>query len=692
MSFDQIAVRVSNVDKRYEIYSAPIDRLKQFVLPRIQSRLQEGLRRQYFNEFWALRDVSFEIKRGETIGVIGRNGSGKSTLLQMICGTLTPSGGTIETRGRVAALLELGSGFNPEFTGRDNVYMNAAILGLTKEEINSKFPDIESFADIGHFLDQPVKTYSSGMMARLAFSVAVQVEPDILVVDEALSVGDMAFQEKSFTRMKKIRDAGTSILFVSHSTSAVRNFCDRAIWLDKGRIRAIGERQGVCDRYQAEMEQEIRKESADSIPATGERQTTSNSTLKTKTIAILSVSANKQRYKMGDDIYIDISLQCSGVPPVYGVGLIVYDSNEKVVTIINSLREDLFFSQAKPSLTLVVKNNNFVPGAYRAALSVSDEHGMFSYDKLESCFQFAIEMERSARGLAKAEGALRSDHEWIDNVGWEQNSDECLWVRPGLPSKSACKVPLLVLLRVRNEALILQDTLDHLSTFADYICVYDDASTDTTRELLKSCEKVVLVLENYRWQPGVDDRLLSETRHRGLLLEMARRYFEFQWCMCCDADERYIGPIREYVTAALDNKPEAVRIQLFDAYMSPGDDASYRLGTPLLNFRRFFGVERRDILMLWQNRDSVRFVGLDAREPTVSGRVDVNFFCQHYGKSLSYEHWEATCDYYSAYFPWVPYGEKWSRRKGQALHERSDFGRALQEWSGALFENSIKIN
>lgn len=208
MSSDQIAIRVSNVNKRYEIYSTPLDRLKQFVLPRVQSRDQEGKRREYFNEFWALRDVSFEIKRGETIGVIGRNGSGKSTLLQMICGTLTPTGGVIETRGRIAALLELGSGFNPEFTGRENVYMNAAILGLTKEEIDNRFPDIESFADIGHFLDQPVKTYSSGMVARLAFSVAVQVDPDILVVDEALSVGDMAFQEKSFTRMKKFAMLG----------------------------------------------------------------------------------------------------------------------------------------------------------------------------------------------------------------------------------------------------------------------------------------------------------------------------------------------------------------------------------------------------------------------------------------------------------------------------------------------------
>jgi ABC-type polysaccharide/polyol phosphate transport system ATPase subunit len=691
MSSDQIAIRVTNVNKRYEIYGAPLDRLKQFVLPRVRSREQNGERRKYFDEFWALKDVSFEIKRGETIGVIGRNGSGKSTLLQMICGTLTPTSGEIETRGRIAALLELGSGFNPEFTGRENVYMNAAILGLTKEEIDEKFHDIESFADIGHFLDQPVKTYSSGMVARLAFSVAVQVDPDILVVDEALSVGDMAFQEKSFTRMKKIRDAGTSILFVSHSTSAIRNFCDRAIWLDRGVVRSIGERQSVCDLYQTEMESEIRKENNTPTAALNQ-PLAAPSVPRAKTISIVSVSIDKPSYKMGEDIRVDVKLAFSDVVPTYGIGLIIYDANEKVVTILSSLRDDLFFSSAKPGVSLVIRNNNFVPGSYRATLSVSDEQGMFSYDKLESCFKFEVDMERSSRGLAKVDGMLRSDHEWIDNAGWSLNEGEALWVRPGLPSRTGDKVPLLVLLRVRNEELILKDTLDHLSTFADYICVYEDASTDSTREILKSCEKVVLIVENNHWQSGIDNRLLSETRHRGMLLDFARLHFDFQWCMCCDADERYIGPIREYVTASPEMKPEAVRIQLFDAYMTPGDDAPYLPGTPLLNFRRYFGVERRDILMLWQNNDTVKFQGLDAREPVVSGVTDVNFYCQHYGKSLSYEHWDATCDYYSANFPWIPYGEKWSKRKGNALHDLSDFGRELHQWCVTLFENSIKIN
>ncbi|WP_349775295.1 glycosyltransferase family 2 protein [Pseudomonas sp. GM17] len=439
------------------------------------------------------------------------------------------------------------------------------------------------------------------------------------------------------------------------------------------------------------MEQEIRKDSA-VAPVITEKTIVSVSESKKKTIAILSVVANKQSYRMGEEIRVEISLQFSEVVPVYGVGLIIFDANEKVVTILSTLRDDIYFSEAKPKLSLVINNNNFVPGAYRATLSVSDEHGMFSYDKLESCFQFNIEMERSERGLAKADGMLRSDHKWIDNANWGLNDSENVWVRSGLPSKSDHKVPLLVLLRVRNEELILQDTLDHLSTFSDYICVYEDASTDGTREILRSCEKVVLIIENNQWQSGIDNRLLSETRHRGLLLEVARRHFEFDWGMCCDADERYVGPIREYVTSALDHKPEAVRISLFDAYMTPGDDAPYVTGKSLLGFRRFFGVERRDILMLWQNHDSVKFVGLDAREPTVIGRTDVNFFCQHYGKSLSYEHWDATCEYYSSHFPWVPYGEKWSKRKGRALHERSDFGRELHEWSGTLFEKSIKIN
>lgn len=249
MSFDDnIAIRVSSLSKCYQIYDQPHDRLKQSIYPRLQQLIGKQPR-QYFREFWALRDVSFEIKKGETVGIIGRNGSGKSTLLQMICGTLTPTNGSIQTDGRIAALLELGSGFNPEFTGRENVYMNAAVLGLSREETDARFDDIAAFADIGEFIEQPVKTYSSGMMVRLAFSVAIHVEPDILIVDEALAVGDIVFQMKCLDQMEKIRSRGTTILFVSHSLEQVKRFCASAVWIDHGKVRLIGESNYVSDQY-----------------------------------------------------------------------------------------------------------------------------------------------------------------------------------------------------------------------------------------------------------------------------------------------------------------------------------------------------------------------------------------------------------------------------------------------------------
>lgn len=204
----------------------------------------------YYKEFWALKDVSFEVKKGETVGIIGRNGSGKSTLLQMICGTLSPTGGSVETRGRIAALLELGSGFNPEFTGRKNVYMNAAVLGLSPEEVDARFDDIAACADIGQFIEQPVKTYSSGMVVRLAFAVAINVEPEILIVDEALSVGDELFQRKCFSRIETIKNNGATILFVSHSGGTIVELCDRAVLMDSGEKLAVGVPKQIVGHYQ----------------------------------------------------------------------------------------------------------------------------------------------------------------------------------------------------------------------------------------------------------------------------------------------------------------------------------------------------------------------------------------------------------------------------------------------------------
>ena len=247
------AIRVQNLSKCYQIYDKPRDRLLQM--------LTRG-RKQFFREFWALRDVSFEIKKGETVGIIGRNGSGKSTLLQMICGTLNPTGGGIQTNGRIAALLELGSGFNPEFTGRENVYMNGAVLGLSREEVDERFDDIAAFADIGQFIEQPVKTYSSGMFVRLAFAVNIMSKPEIMVVDEALSVGDMAFQAKCMTALTRIQDSGATVLFVSHDISALKSLCTRGIYLEHGVVQAIGPAGDVAEHYVRKMREEMNAEFA----------------------------------------------------------------------------------------------------------------------------------------------------------------------------------------------------------------------------------------------------------------------------------------------------------------------------------------------------------------------------------------------------------------------------------------------
>jgi lipopolysaccharide transport system ATP-binding protein len=251
MSYSDVAIRVNNLGKCYEIYSNPRDRLKQFFSPYLQS-LKGHARKQYFREFWAIKEVSFEIKKGETVGILGRNGSGKSTLLQMICGTLTPTSGSIETNGRIAALLELGSGFNPEFTGRENVYMNASVLGLSNDEIDSRFDNIVSFADIGDFIEQPVKTYSSGMMLRLAFAVISHVDADILVVDEALAVGDAFFTQKCMRFLRNFMKTGT-VIFVSHDTGAIVNLCNKAILINHGRVVETGQPKDIIEHYLATL-------------------------------------------------------------------------------------------------------------------------------------------------------------------------------------------------------------------------------------------------------------------------------------------------------------------------------------------------------------------------------------------------------------------------------------------------------
>ncbi len=236
---DDFTLSLDNIGKVYQIYDRPGDRLKQ--------SLWRG-RKRFYREFWALKDISFSIRKGETVGIIGSNGAGKSTLLQVICGILRPTVGRKKVHGKIAALLELGAGFNPEFTGRENIYVNASVLGLTRSEIDECLEDMVRFADIGQFIDQPVKSYSSGMYVRLAFSIAVHVSPDILIIDEALAVGDIRFQNKCMARIKEFCKKGT-VVFVSHNMTAVNELCSRVIWIESGMIRMDGEPKPVVEGY-----------------------------------------------------------------------------------------------------------------------------------------------------------------------------------------------------------------------------------------------------------------------------------------------------------------------------------------------------------------------------------------------------------------------------------------------------------
>lgn len=244
----QPAVHAYNLGKCYQLYAQPRDRLKQF--------LWRG-KHHFYRELWALREINLEIMPGEVIGIMGRNGSGKSTLLQLICGTLAPTCGEVRVNGRLAALLELGAGFDPEFTGRENIWLNAAILGLTPVEIADRVEQIIDFSEIRDFIDQPVKTYSSGMYVRLAFSVAVSIDPDILIIDEALSVGDGSFARKSFNRIMQLKDSGKTILFCSHSLFQIESLCSRALWINQGRLMAEGDAKHVVSAYQTFLDRSV---------------------------------------------------------------------------------------------------------------------------------------------------------------------------------------------------------------------------------------------------------------------------------------------------------------------------------------------------------------------------------------------------------------------------------------------------
>lgn len=433
----EIAIKVENLSKCYQIYEQPSDRLKQFVLPRLQRSLGIASE-QYYREFWALKNVSFEVKKGESFGIIGRNGSGKSTLLQMICGTLNSTSGNVQTNGRIAALLELGSGFNPDFTGRENVYMNASILGLSNDEIVARFDEIVAFADIGEFIERPVKTYSSGMMVRLAFAVQAQVNPNILIVDEALAVGDAKFQARCFERLKQLKEGGTSILLVTHSTEQIVSHCSRAVLLDHGNVIEAGDSKRVVNCYLDLLFGKTRKQ-IDEPKADGTQiplMRTSSGHLNFETDVFSTRSGyNDLEYRWGDgaaritDFYLaseseayptavntgqQIILEVAVkffetlCQPIFGItiktkeGVAVYGTNTAILDI------EKFKSKRSAGEAVAIKINfvcRLAPGDYFMSLGVATSHGeeITPHDRRYDSIHFEVRPVTTFFGLVNTD-------------------------------------------------------------------------------------------------------------------------------------------------------------------------------------------------------------------------------------------------------------------------------------------------
>jgi len=378
----ETSIEISSVSKDYKLYARPVDRLIETILPRSRKR---------HKTFAALQDVSFKIYKGETIGLIGPNGSGKSTLLEILCGTLNQTSGEVKTTGRIAALLELGAGFNPEFTGRENVYLNSSVMGIPRSVVDQKMQLVIDFADIGDYIDRPVKTYSSGMYVRLAFAAAINMDPEILIVDEALSVGDLSFQRKCYRHFQELQRLGVTIIFVTHATELIRAHCHRAVYIERGHIKAVGEPRDVVHAYLNALftrpETAIQKNSDDSINdllnSTCEDQPSYNSTEyrwgnRNAEIVNYELSANNRKnpsYIENDDsvsISMHVRYHCTLRKIIYGLtiktvdGITVFGSNTR-------LRESFDISVNKDQVDVVTFafKNNLLPGEYFISLGVA---------------------------------------------------------------------------------------------------------------------------------------------------------------------------------------------------------------------------------------------------------------------------------------------------------------------------------
>lgn len=399
------AIDARDLGKCYSLFEHPADRMKQLLWGR-------WLKTAYHRDFWALKDVSLRIAPGEVVGVVGRNGAGKSTLLQMVCGTLEPSAGSLSVRGRVAALLELGAGFNPDFTGLENVFMNGAILGLKKAQVQEKLDGILAFADIGEFIHQPVKTYSSGMFMRLAFSVATSVDPEVLVIDEALSVGDGAFARKSFERIMGLKEAGKTILFCSHSMYQVEALCSRALWVEGGRLRMDGPATEVTSAYNAHLA--VSSNAARDVVTGGKPAAVVAAQGSGRIVKVTAQADGHSGSEVAlrseeSDLRLTVDFVVDPALPVPGVAVGISDSGERTVASALSTNDGVPMQVdglGRGRVVIVFPQIALLKGLYHVTVILSTEDGVHPYDVVMHC----ISLQVSQRGLAQGVVALR--HEW----------------------------------------------------------------------------------------------------------------------------------------------------------------------------------------------------------------------------------------------------------------------------------------
>ena len=402
MSSD-LAIEAAGLGKRYGLYAKPSDRLKQLLW-----RGKAGASQ----EFWAPQDANLAVQPGEVVGLVGRNGAGKSTLLQMLCGTLPPTCGTLHVRGRVAALLELGAGFNPEFTGVENVFMNGAILGMPRQEVARRLDDILAFADIGSFVHQPVKTYSSGMFVRLAFAVATSVEPDILVIDEALSVGDGAFARKSFDRIMQLKEAGKTILFCSHSMYQVEALCARAVWIEAGRVRMDGPAADVTTAYAASLNEGATSPRMGSLGMTSDiRHYGSGTGRIVRAIARTATEEGSEVQVLSGstDVELELVFEIDPALPTPGVAVGLSDANGMTIASATSVNDGVSLTtnaQGQGRVAIIFKKLPLLKGSYWVTCFLSTEDGVHPYDQVTHCLRLNVTQ------VGLEQGVVSLAHEW----------------------------------------------------------------------------------------------------------------------------------------------------------------------------------------------------------------------------------------------------------------------------------------